>query len=289
MTVAERDLSLPSGRVRARCWEPAAPDGSWVVCVPGLSANARCFDPIAAGLAAAGRGVAAIDLRGRGRSEVTPEGTYGWRAHSGDLAAVAAALGAARIDVVGHSMGAYVAMQVAADHPGLVDRLVLIDGAGAPEPAALGPISAGLGRLDRWHPSRDAYLDAIRSTGVVSPWDRSWEDCYSHELEQAPDGRVRARTSLLAALEDLEYGRTHRHDALWEELEGPALLIRATRPLGESGGFIVSAADAARFRATVPGAEVVAVDANHFGVVVDGETVARVADFLGAAVRGHAP
>jgi pimeloyl-ACP methyl ester carboxylesterase len=287
MRVEERNLSLPSGRISARCWEPEAPDRSWVVCVPGLSANARSFDRIAAGLASAGHGVAAIDLRGRGRSEVTPEGTYGWRAHAADLASVAAALGAPRIDVVGHSMGAYVAMQLASDHPGLVGRLVLIDGAGAPEPAALGPIAAGLRRLDRWHPSRDAYLDAIRAGGVVSPWDPTWEDFYDYELELGADGRVRARTSLLAALEDLEYGRVHRHDDLWGDLEGPALLIRATRPLGDSGGFVVSAADAARFRATVREAEVVPVDANHFGVMIDAETVAAVTAFLGEGGRGH--
>lgn len=281
MIASERDMSLPSGRVRVRCWGCEERELRLVACVPGLSANARSFDRIAEGLRAAGRRVVAVDLRGRGRSEVTPEGTYGWPAHASDLAAVADLLGAAGIDVVGHSMGAYVAMQLAADRPDLVGRLVLIDGAGAPEPEALGPISAGLGRLDRWHRSEDAYLDAIRSAGVVTPWSETWEDLYRYELERRPDGSVRATTSLRAALEDLEYGRNHRHDDLWPALRGPALLVRATVPLGDSGSFIVSAGDAERFRSTVPGARVVPIAANHFGVIADAATVEAVASFLG--------
>lgn len=277
-TVAERDLQLSSGRMRIRHWEG---EGSPVVCIPGLSANLRSFDRIAARLSSVGREVVAVDLRGRGRSEVTPAGTYGWPAHAEDVAELAGLLGHGSIDVVGHSMGAYVAMQLARDRPALTGRIALIDGAGAPETAALRLISAGLGRLDRWHPSEDSFVEAVRSTGVVVPWDELWDSFYRYELERRDDGRVRSTTSLAAALEDLEYGERHRHDALWEGLRGPVLLLRATVPLGDGGGFIVSAADGERFPAVVPGAEVVAVAANHFGIVTHPTALAALAGFLG--------
>ena len=148
----EHDLDLSSGRVHAH--ERGADAAGLVLCAPGLSSNACGFVPIAGRLAGEGRRVVALDLRGRGRSETTAPGTYGWAAHARDLAEAASILGAERFDLVGHSMGAYVAMQAAADHPERVGRLVLIDGAGAPETAALGPIAAGLRRLDRWHPPR---------------------------------------------------------------------------------------------------------------------------------------
>ena len=272
------DLHLPSGRLHAHLHD--SDELGLVVCVPGLSSNSRGFAPIARDLAAAGRRVLALDLRGRGRSEVTPPGTYGWPAHARDVLAAARELGAPRVDLVGHSMGAYVAMQAAGDEPDHVDRIVLIDGAGVPEPAALAPIGAGLARLARWHPSADAYVETVRAGGVVAPWDEVWDDGYRYELEAGDDGRVRARTSLEAVLEDVEHGRRHPQDGLWPRLRGPALLIRATRPLGDSGGSILAAADVPRFVATVPGATAVEVDANHFGVLVDPATRAAVTAFL---------
>ena len=43
--------------------------GRLVLCVPGLSANSRSFDYLAAELAAAGQRVVTVDLRGRGWTE----------------------------------------------------------------------------------------------------------------------------------------------------------------------------------------------------------------------------
>ena len=117
---------------------------------------------------------------------------------------------------------------------------------------------------------------------MVQPWSDLWERLfYRYELEHGRDGQVRSRTSLPAVLEDVEYGKQHRQDALWPNLRGPALLIRASVTLGDSGGSIVAAGDAVRFAAEVPGAEVVTVGANHFGVVADPGTLAAISDFLG--------
>ncbi len=272
------ELRLASGRLHGDLHDAA--DDGLVVCVPGLSSNGLAFAPLARDLAAAGRRVLALDLRGRGRSEVTPAGTYGWSAHARDVLDAARARGAERPDLVGHSMGAYVAMQAAADAPERVGRLALVDGAGVPEPAALGPIGAGLARLDRWHRSADAYVEAVRAGGVVAPWGEAWDAAFRADLETGEDDRVRARTSLDAVMEDVAFGREHPQDALWPRLRGPALLVRATRPLGDSGGSILAAADVPRFVATVPGATAVEVDANHFGVVADPATRAAITAFL---------
>src|SRR4051812_18871748 len=242
----EHEIALGTGRLYARRWNEAS-GAPPVVCIPGLSANARSFDRIAEALAAAGRQVLALDLRGRGRSEVTAPGTYGWDAHARDVLDAARSLGAERADLVGHSMGAYVAMQAAGDQPDAVGRVVLVDGAGVPEPASLAPIGDGLRRLERWHDSAEAYLAPIAAAGVVEPWGPFWETFYRHELEEGADGRVRPRTSLTAVMEDVEYGRVHPQDELWPRLRGPVLLVRATVPLGDSGGFILAAADAERF------------------------------------------
>jgi pimeloyl-ACP methyl ester carboxylesterase len=65
--------------------------------VPGLSANLCGFDRLAERLAGDTRQLVAIDLRGRGRSEVTGAGTYGWRNHARDVLGIAGAVGHRRL------------------------------------------------------------------------------------------------------------------------------------------------------------------------------------------------
>jgi len=61
-TTRTLDLRTSSGTLRALCRGPAS--GVPVLCVPGLSANARSFDALADHLADRGRRVVALDLRG---------------------------------------------------------------------------------------------------------------------------------------------------------------------------------------------------------------------------------
>ena len=276
----QQDIRLPTGRLRVHLWGFTTPEAPTAVCVPGLSSNATGFDRLAADLVADGRQVVAMDLRGRGASDRTHPGTYGWPAHAADVAGIASALGLQQFDVVGHSMGAYVAMQLAASEPDRVRRLVLIDGAGVPEPEALEIIGRGLERLDRWHDSADAYVDAVRDAGVVTPWNDLWDRFYRYELEHRPDGKVRSLTSLTAVLEDVEWGKTHRQDALWDRLSCPTLLVTAAIPLGDGRGFVVAPADKARFADAVPDCAVMSVDANHFGILTAPATSEGIRAFL---------
>ena len=271
------DLELPGGRVHAHVWGPD--DGPLALCVPGLTSNCRAFDAIAERLAAAEHRIAALDLRGRGHSEVTPPGSYGWPAHARDLLAAADMLGGAAVDVVGHSMGAFVGMQAAADAPERVRRLVLVDAAGAPEPAVLGPIGQSIERLGARSESAAAFFAAVRSTGTIEPWGPLWERAYRHELVEE-DAGVRSRTSREAVMEDLQHGSARDPRELWARLTCPVLLVRAGLPLGDSGGFVLSAADRDAFVETVAGAQAVEVGANHYGVIADPATAAAIAAFL---------
>jgi len=67
------------------------------------------------------------DARGHGFSQSTPPDGYTWPTLAEDLAAFIAALGLVRPRVMGHSMGAETAAEVAAEHPDLVSLLVLED------------------------------------------------------------------------------------------------------------------------------------------------------------------
>ena len=152
IAVEEREFQLPSGRIHAEVSGPAG--APLVIGVPGLSANLRSFDVIFAGLDPARHRRLAYDPRGRGRSEKTAPGSYGWPAHARDIASMADELGAETFDLIGWSMGAWIAMKVCEMFPGRVRRLVLIDAAGLPDESAKPPIYTGLERLSTVWPSR---------------------------------------------------------------------------------------------------------------------------------------
>ncbi|MFL5301292.1 MAG: alpha/beta fold hydrolase [Anaeromyxobacteraceae bacterium] len=276
MTPEPRDLRLSSGSLRALRVGPER--GAVVLCVPGLSANARSFDVIAAALARAGRQVVALDLRGRGFSPATAPGSHGWLHHAEDVLEVATQLGAEEFDLVGHSMGAFVAMQAAALAAARLRRVVLIDAVGPPEPAVIPPILASVQRLGQTFPSVDAYWESIRARGAVAPEDL-WEAHSRYELEPVPGG-VRARTSPAAVVEDLTYGAANDATRLWPALRMPTLLVRAARPLPPTEGFVVAPALRDAFLVAVPAACAIDVDANHYGVMGHAETSKAIMHFL---------
>ena len=261
-------------------WGPD--DGRLVVGLPGLTANSRSLAAVAGRLAAQGRRVAALDLRGRGHSEVTAAGTYGWPAHARDAVAAADALGAGMdFDVVGHSMGAFVAMQLVADHPAFAGKVVLVDAVGAAEPAALGPIFASVGRLEQSFATVDELIATVRAGGHVEPWSDMWDTYYRYEATTGDDGSVRSRTSHAAIMEDAGHMAAHPPYELWPHLRVPALLVRATVPLGgPAGGLIVQAADRDRIAAEAPAVQIVEIDANHYGVIAHPAALEAIAEFL---------
>jgi branched-chain amino acid transport system ATP-binding protein len=272
----ERRFALGSGCVAAEVSGPAT--GRLVVGIPGLSANLRSFDVVFGGLDPASHQRLAYDPRGRGRSDKTAAGTYGWPAHARDVLEMADALGQEQFDLVGWSFGTWVAMTVCRLAPGRVRRLVLIDGGGVPDDAALVPIHAGLERLGTVYPSRQAFMELVRAVGFYHPWE-PWERLFDYELEDV-DGGVRARTGADACWEDERYRTSSFSYDLWDAVGMPTLLLRATQPIPGTQGYIFTRADAERFVARVPRARAVDVDAHHYTIGMHPETARHIATFL---------
>lgn len=141
----------------------------------------------------------APDLRGRGASAGLP-GPYGMQTHADDCAAVISALCDERAVVLGHSMGAYVAVVLAAMHPELVERLVLADGGlpltvpeelrGDVDPdevinLVLGP---AIERLAMVFPTEAAYCDFWRAHPAMDEWSNDMEAYLRYDLEPVEGG-----------------------------------------------------------------------------------------------------
>ena len=272
---------MASGAVHAE--SHGDPLGRLILCVHGLSANCRSFDRLVPALAAPGHHVVTMDLRGRGHSEITPEGTYGWDSHVRDLLEIADFYRAETFDVIGHSMGGFIGMTLAAQHGQRCRRLVLIDALGVPEPSALVPIAKSVSRLGRTYPSAAAALSYVRDSGTIAPWNEFWDNYFQWELEPAADSTVRIRTDLAAVREDSADAAKHDLYALWPRIRCPILLVRATTPLGPGGGLVVSSQDAERFAAEFAGATVVDLDADHYTVLLDPTAIESIQRFVRAA------
>jgi pimeloyl-ACP methyl ester carboxylesterase len=111
--------------------------GTPLLLVHGLGARAEDWSAMIPALAAKGFHVYAPDLLGYGRS-AKPDVSYSIAMEETAVTQFMQAVGLTRADVGGWSMGGWIAMKLALDHPELVDRLVVYDSAGIYFPATFG-------------------------------------------------------------------------------------------------------------------------------------------------------
>lgn len=129
-----------------------------VICLHGLTRNAADFDEFAPRIAALGRRVLAVDVRGRGESARDPDPAhYNAQVYAGDVIKLMADLGIARAVFVGTSMGGLITLMVAARQLDLVAAVVLND---------IGPVISrkGMARISDYAGKRvalDSWADAV--------------------------------------------------------------------------------------------------------------------------------
>lgn len=252
-----------------------------ILAVHGITANGRAWSTVAEHLP--DRRILAPDLRGRGRSNGL-SAPYGLRTHAADLAAVLDDDGGGARTVLGHSMGAFVAVALAALRPDLVDRLVLVDG-GLPLrlPAGAGSaddldIRALLGRaaerLTMRFADDEEYLEFWRRHPAFA---RDWSDAVADYARYDLDG-TRPSTVPEAMIADGAelYGPAWFVDAL-RGLRMPVTVLRAPRGLTDTEPLYAAGALEA-FRELVPQLDVVEVDdVNHYTILFAPRGASRVA------------
>jgi pimeloyl-ACP methyl ester carboxylesterase len=121
----------PEGRVHYYEGEASRPGGGIpLVLVHGLADRGESWAPMLKRLKRAGFHVYAPDLLGYGRSPKPENSDYSISTQEQFVADFIQAIGLQKPDIVGWSMGGWVTLKLALDHPDLVDRVVVYDAVG---------------------------------------------------------------------------------------------------------------------------------------------------------------
>ncbi len=251
-----------------------------VLLIHGITANHNTWTIAGPALAAHGWYVIAPDLRGRGQSGKPPHG-YGVPYHANDMLSLCDALSLPAVNVVGHSLGAMIAIFLAALHPSHVRRIALVDAGGRIPEDALPSIAASLSRIGKTYPSIEAYLEPQRTSSVYH-WNEYWERYYRYDAEEHPDGTVTSRVRSHVLAEELAVNAAIRLDTLTEQIQAPTLIMRATvGTVAADRGFILAPEEAERMHRIIPGSRRVEVpDTNHYTIVTPDVFVHHVLAFL---------
>jgi pimeloyl-ACP methyl ester carboxylesterase len=282
-----------------------------VICVHGLTRNARDFDELASALAANAR-VVCLDVAGRGGSDwLDHKEDYGFPQYVADAAALIARVGSAAatggsrrrffiapaprgrpaIDWVGTSMGGLIGMMLASKPRSPIRRLVLND-VGAMIPWA------GLLHLRATHGDADRRFDSLasleahlrRTCASFGPLtDAQWASLASNSARRRQDGGYSFDfdPGIIESLrrggnEEVHFGADFLFGVdlwrVWDKVKSPTLLLR-----GEQSPLLTRAT-AERMLTRGPEAKLVEFEGvGHAPWLKSREQIAPIRDFLLAA------
>jgi haloalkane dehalogenase len=247
------------------------PSGDPVLLAHGFPESSLMWEPVMRRLAEAGRRSLAADLYCLGDSADPGPATFERNREA--LAQFHQALGLGRVALVVHDWGGFVGLAWACEHPDAVSALVISD---------TGFFSDG-----RWHGMAKAMrsdqgeelIAALDRDGFAALLQSSAD--FSEEAIDAywrPFAEGRGREATLEFYRSMDFEKLAPYEGKLGELGVPTLLLWGERDqFAPMGG-------ARRFEREIPGAELLALDADHFVYDELPERCAdEVAGFLGRA------
>jgi pimeloyl-ACP methyl ester carboxylesterase len=277
---AEIDWQSHDGlRLYARVYEAPAGDAPTVLCLHGLTRNSRDFEDLAPHLQRHHR-VIVPDLRGRGFSARDPQPqNYQPGIYVQDILALLGTVGAARVAVIGTSLGGMLAMMLGFSHPTRIAGIVLNDVGPEIDPVGVERIKQYAGRLPSARTWKVAVAQSVAVYGNAWPgltaerWETLARRGYREdaagvvELDADPNIGEALRAAPAAAL-DLW--------PLWGALRKvPTLAIRGAR------SDILTAATFARMKRENPDSQQLEVaDRGHVPLLDEPECIAALDAFL---------
>lgn len=259
--------------------------GQPVLLIHGVTSSNRAFQLFADSLIARGKAPFAVDLRGRGDSNSLP-GPFGMKQHAQDMAAVIDHFGWNKPDVIGHSMGGFVAAALVGLYAEKVGAVVFADG-GVPLPMPPGmtveqimPFVLGpaMSRLAMEFENKEAYRNYWKpQAAFVKGWSSVLDEYVDYDLR----GK-KAATNPQAVEEDSRdlFG----DDLIVRSLQGltkQAIFIKAERGLqNEEGGlYPMPVLDAVLPAYPMLKLEILA-DCNHYDMFLEATGAEKVAHII---------
>lgn len=284
--------SSPEGlKLHARIYGEA--DGALpVVCLPGLTRNARDFHELALHLsrkAKSPRKVVAFDYRGRGGSAYDKDWrNYNIGVEAGDIVAGLVALGIEHAAFVGTSRGGLILHVLAAMRPGALKAVVLNDIGPVVENEGFADIRAYLERAQNPASLAEAAAIQRRTHGHAFPalTDRDWERM-ARAIYREEGGQPVADfdPALLKTISGLDLSQPL--PALWQQFQG-LTGVRMLAIRGENSRLL-SAETLEEMARRHPAIETVTVKGQgHPPMLETGPLPARIEAFLDQADRNSA-
>jgi 3-oxoadipate enol-lactonase len=243
--------------------------GPAVLLIAGHSLDSRVWEPVAAALEQRATCVMP-DSRGAGLSDV-PRGPYSVNQMAGDLYGLLMTLGIDRAFVVGHSMGGYLALQLALDSPELVRGLTLVSTAAVGRRDALGMAPEARAALAHTRGSIEQIVgDNVRvsvSPGFLEQHPDRVERFIATRVERPPRGR--GVIGQRAAADGFDV-----RDRLWE-IGCPCTVIHGT------DDRLISIERGRELAAAIEGAQLIELEG--VGHLPQLEAPAELADAIGRA------
>lgn len=190
-----RDFTVGHTGLNFHVTEWGSPAASPVVMLHGIRGFGETFAGVAEALQPGFR-VITFDQRGRGETDWDPSRNYYTDTYVEDVAAITAALGLARFDLLGHSMGGINAIVFASLHPDRVRRLVIED--------------AGPGAFESSPGATRIRAELVSTPARFESWELASEFMHGLRPTVTEEARQQRLKSMLKALPDGSF--TWRYD-----------------------------------------------------------------------------
>jgi pimeloyl-ACP methyl ester carboxylesterase len=247
---------------------PGPAKGPAIVCIHGLTANHTCWASVADVLSPVHR-LIAYDLRGRGESD-KPDKGYSLALHGDDLEGLLDHFGLKKAVLIGHSLGAHIAVRFAATRPQRVAKLVLVDGGLDVRHEIIESLRPAINRLGVEFPSLDMFMGFVRALPMFEGrWNDYLERYFRYDVEELPGGTVRAKAARLAIEEEIVNLERERLWVYHHRIKAPTLIFRAPDGLLTATDCLMTQEEAEAMADAMPRSKLVVVPGtNHYTVLL---------------------
>jgi len=258
-----------------------------ILCLPGLTRNARDFEAVADRLAGEWR-VLAVEFRGRGQSQYDPNpANYIPRTYVTDVLKLLDQLGIADAVFFGTSLGGIVTMLISTTDPERIAGALINDIGPVVDDAGVERLRLYVGKGGTWGSWAEAAESAASRNGIAFPHytSRQWEVFARRLASERPDGTIQADYDMAISQVFANTKGTPERDP-WSLIQGladkPVLIVR-----GETSDLF-SAETAGRMLEMLPKAELVTLPGiGHAPMLDEPEAVAGIDRLLGRVLEEH--